>query len=342
MSSIETIEDLREHLQGAMKLEHATVPTYLTALFSIKDGHNQEAATIIRSVVMEEMLHMTLVGNVLNAIGGTPKIDDADFVPTFPGYLPYSDKSFQVGLLPFSPEALKLFMRIELPEPADDPAQEAFTFHTIGELYRVLIEALKRLEEQANAKKETIFTGRPERQIGPKHYYYGGGGRVMTVTDLPSAVAALNEVTEQGEGRERSIFDGDHVRYGQPEEPAHYFRFKEVLCERYYARTDTPADAPSGDALPVDWSAIWPVAPNPRMARYEQHRPDVYALMRRFNLEYRKLLQQLDQAFNGHPDAMLAAVPTMYELKYQGVALMKIPNRNGTTTVGPSWEYVTD
>jgi len=49
MNRIETVGDLRTHLQGAMVLEHATIPTYLTALFSIRDGHNEEAAQVIRS-----------------------------------------------------------------------------------------------------------------------------------------------------------------------------------------------------------------------------------------------------------------------------------------------------
>ena len=40
-----------------------------------------EAAELIESVVMEEMLHMVLAANVLNAIGGTPSIGRPGFVP---------------------------------------------------------------------------------------------------------------------------------------------------------------------------------------------------------------------------------------------------------------------
>ena len=55
-----TIESLREHLQAALAVEHATIPPYFTAWISIKDTTNIDAAEIIRSVMLEEMLHLTL------------------------------------------------------------------------------------------------------------------------------------------------------------------------------------------------------------------------------------------------------------------------------------------
>src|SRR5580700_11430191 len=70
-----TAEGLRSALQNAIELEHSTIPPYLYALYSLKPGTNKEIAAIIRSVVLEEMLHMALVCNVLNAVGGSPLID---------------------------------------------------------------------------------------------------------------------------------------------------------------------------------------------------------------------------------------------------------------------------
>ena len=61
-------------LQQAVELEHATIPLYLYALYSLVPGKNDAIAAIIQSVVVEEMLHMTLACNVLNAIGGAPDI----------------------------------------------------------------------------------------------------------------------------------------------------------------------------------------------------------------------------------------------------------------------------
>ena len=42
-SPIQSIEDLRTYLVIAMQIEHATIPPYLTALYSIRPGSNNEA-----------------------------------------------------------------------------------------------------------------------------------------------------------------------------------------------------------------------------------------------------------------------------------------------------------
>jgi hypothetical protein len=72
-------------LQQALMLEMATIPTYLTAMWSIRTdkfpmfglSEAQEAAMsaykAIHRVVVEEMLHATLVGNIISALGKTPR-----------------------------------------------------------------------------------------------------------------------------------------------------------------------------------------------------------------------------------------------------------------------------
>ncbi|HYM00674.1 MAG TPA: ferritin-like domain-containing protein, partial [Blastocatellia bacterium] len=77
---IRTIKELREHLQSAVELEHSTIPPYLCALYTIVPGTNQDSIDVIRGVVVEEMLHMTLSSNVLNAVGGSPNIDQPKFI----------------------------------------------------------------------------------------------------------------------------------------------------------------------------------------------------------------------------------------------------------------------
>ena len=69
---IRDVERLKSHLQVALELEMATLPPYLCALYSIPDGSNVEVAGLIRSVMMEEMLHIMLVANVLNGVRGSP------------------------------------------------------------------------------------------------------------------------------------------------------------------------------------------------------------------------------------------------------------------------------
>eukprot|EP00058_Branchiostoma_floridae_P011442 XP_002596930.1 hypothetical protein BRAFLDRAFT_76430 [Branchiostoma floridae] len=83
-----TVEELKRALQLALQIELATIPPYLSALFSIKDGNNRKVAAIIRSVVIEEMKHMSLVSNLLNAIGGSPVLNHSSVVPSYPAPLP--------------------------------------------------------------------------------------------------------------------------------------------------------------------------------------------------------------------------------------------------------------
>ena len=73
-----TLQYARDLLQQAVMVEHSTIPLYLTALFSIANGSEVAAATI-HSVVIEEMLHMTIAANTLNAVGGAPMIDAPHF-----------------------------------------------------------------------------------------------------------------------------------------------------------------------------------------------------------------------------------------------------------------------
>ena len=60
---------LHELLQAAVELAAPVIPPYLCALYSMHPTGNERAKLIIRSVVVEEMLHMILAANVLNAVG---------------------------------------------------------------------------------------------------------------------------------------------------------------------------------------------------------------------------------------------------------------------------------
>jgi hypothetical protein len=71
-------------------LEHFTVPPHLCALYSIKNETRPEAR-IIRTVAIEEMLHMIMAANILNDIGGDePKIHSKEVLPHYPSPMPHS------------------------------------------------------------------------------------------------------------------------------------------------------------------------------------------------------------------------------------------------------------
>lgn len=98
---ITTIESLREHLQWAIELEHSTLPPYLCALYSLDPGRNPEATEVMVSVLVEEMLHMTLAANLMNAVGGWPRLDTPEMLAPYPRWLPHGDRSFEVPLVRF-------------------------------------------------------------------------------------------------------------------------------------------------------------------------------------------------------------------------------------------------
>ena len=225
---ITTIEKLHEYLYHAMQLEHGTIPVYLTALYSLHPGSNSDAHHIIRTVAVEEMLHLSLVANVMNAVGGTPDLTQPDFVPPFPAYLPDGETDFQVDLQPFSQDAVTTFLNIERPDQAPDedsrlrqrsrpqrqllaggPEEFMMQFYSIGDFYEEIARGVRYLHQQYEKDGRQLFTGDPSRQVTPE-YFYSGGGELTAVTDLDSALAAFRLIAEQGEGYGGGIYDNEN------------------------------------------------------------------------------------------------------------------------------------
>ena len=319
-STIENRDDLISYLHAAMALEHATIPPYLTAYYSIHSTTNSDAAHIIRVVAVEEMLHLTLAANVMNAIGGTPDLTRPGFVPSYPAYLPDGEDDFTVDLRPFSPEAVETFCKIERPGKAPDagsrlvptsqrgrpflvssPTREGMRFYSIGEFYEEIIEGL----EKVAAGDPGLFRGDPALQVGPE-YFYSGGGVVIPVSDLDSARQALRFISGQGEGLDSGIYDADG-------ELAHYYRFRQLQLGRYYQLGDHP-DSPSGPPLSVAWDAVYKVKVSAKLADYPPG-SEIARVVRGFNADYGAFLALLTKAFNGRPGLLQDAVVFMFRLR---------------------------
>lgn len=187
--------------------------------------------------------------------------------------------------------------------------------------------------------EEKVFTGDPARQLTADHFGHSAGA-LNPVTDLESALAALEEIVEQGEGTSRGeVWDGDHdIFHRDRDEVAHYFRFQELKLGRRYQRGDTPESGPTGEPVAVDYTGVQPVRPNSRLADHGLDSP-IRQAQEEFNGIYCNLLQLLEQATNGEPSLLRTATGMMYQLKGKAQALMAMPDAEGYTA-GPTFEYV--
>lgn len=341
---ITTVESLHAYLYAALQLEHATIPPYLTALYSIHQGTNLDAFMVIRVVAVEEMLHLTLAANVMNATGGTPDLTRSDFVPSYPAYLPDGEDDFQVDLQRFSPEAVETFLNIERPAAAPEeearvvanhnprsallaaPDDRAERFYSIGEFYEEIERGLDHLHGELG---DDLFCGDPQRQITPE-YYYSGGGEVVPVKDLDSSKAALALIAEQGEGHGGEIFDEEG-------EISHYYRFEQLKLGRHYQPGDEPG-TPSGPELSVDWDAAYPVKRNCVLDDMRDA-PELHRGAAAFNQQYADFLGLLTRAYAGEPALLIDAVAEMFRLRDAMLGLIRypIPGREGLTA-GPTFE----
>jgi hypothetical protein len=333
--AVENVQGLRRHMQWALQIEHGTLPPYLCALYSIKEGQNAEAAEVLRSVFMEEMLHLTLAANLLNAIGGAPQLDTPSMLPRFPTHLPHSNRAFEVELRKFSPEAVETFLKIERPA-GHDGLPEDDSYETIVKFYEAIEVGLRHLSETLG--EEAVFCGDPRRQVTDE-LYYRGSGRIVPVHDLESALVALGEIVEQGEGLDHAeVWDGDREMFHPDRrEVGHYFRFQEIAAGRRYRPGDTPQSGPTGEPLAVDWGAVHDMRTNPRTHDYPEG-SEARMRMEAFNRAYCAVLHLLDECFNGSPRLLGVATGEMYALKNQAIELMELPSGDGRTTVGPSFD----
>ena len=71
-----------------MEVEHATIPPYLTALATLMAANNSDIQNRLRGVFIQEMFHLALAANILNAVGGKPSLNYSGFIPDYPSVLP--------------------------------------------------------------------------------------------------------------------------------------------------------------------------------------------------------------------------------------------------------------
>lgn len=221
-------EQLLTYLTVGAELEHALCCQYLFSAFSLKKTIHEglswaeleavrEWATALLLVARQEMEHLGYVCNLMTALGGTPCLERASF-PYAQGYWP---THLRFELKPFSVESVTRFVEYERPQGVKDEfsrpleryphppsASQRFTempmeFEAVGDVYAQILRRL----ENCPYDDEALFVGPRQAQIdnellGNDRRGYAGVN-VNPVVDRASALAAVRQIIEEGEGATR-------------------------------------------------------------------------------------------------------------------------------------------
>jgi len=311
-SKEEVVGLLKENLQVAVMLEFSTIPPYLTAYWSIHgtSAFAERAKKNILSVIQEEMLHLAMACNMLNAIGGKPVLNDPSHLPSYPCALPGHSKTnnaFLVHLNKCCPQSLTNFSQIELPEELFGNKHFTDGWCTIGEFYDE-IELL--IKHHTLSDKDFTFG----KQIND--FYNPGNGKLHTVNCKQDAIIALEEIIDQGEGHSGKMYDKDH-------ELTHYWKFITIrgLME---------------NGLWKYKEDIFNVGIDPDETYFSNEAKE---LNKKFNILYSEMLDAMQIAISSTSPSLEVAVEKMILLKEPALKMMQIPLFGINGNAAPTFSY---
>ena len=308
---------LQDSLQSAVDLEFSTLPVYLSGMWSIEEQLG-EVYDLIRSVVLEEMLHMGLACNMLRALGVEPKIN----APRYPGGLPGGVRpGLEVYLAGLSTDTVKMYMQIEMPEQTQPTA--AATYPTIGAFYDAILEAFETLTPPLSETGQltATFSFTVEDPPGPDKTI---NEALQTVTSLDDVKQAIATIKDQGEGTSTSP---DAPEFGG--DLAHYYRFGEILNRRRYVPGNDGWDYLGA---PVEFPACFHV-PRVPAGGYPE-----LAAMAAFDAQYGELIANLESAWGagGHA-ALETAIGIMFGLYQAACPIITTQLPQGGGNYGPDF-----
>jgi hypothetical protein len=219
---IGTREEIIDVLSAAAELEHAIMCQYLFAALSIDRASPElspAASELARTFTLEllaiarqEMEHLGIVTNLLIAVGAPPDFDR----PNLPLQANYYALDLPLQLLPFGDAFLALAVRLE-ESISDSRAQRALPYYpTIAAIYDRLSDGLQHLGGPGGSLETTLFLGANDPQISnadfgatPTQVWYSL--TLLPVTDLKSALAAVELIRVQGEGSSSADVDSHYA-----------------------------------------------------------------------------------------------------------------------------------
>jgi CDGSH-type Zn-finger protein/uncharacterized Fe-S cluster protein YjdI len=251
-------EELLYLLCEAAEFEHTVMCSYLYAMWTLKrstsEGVTAEELEAIerwrrslRQIALEEMLHLSLVNNILAAVGASPHLWRPAF-PVRPGRFP---ADVVMKLSRFCEATVDHFLYIERPEGVELADGKGFdhkeNYHRAvrpdllspmaqdyvsqGHLYHGAINGLARLVDACG--EDNVFVGHGEAQVSAAEFGLPG---LFKVTDLASAKRAIDEIVLQGEGAPAH------------RDNSHYARFAAIKEELRALKQARPAFEPARHA----------------------------------------------------------------------------------------------
>lgn len=346
-TDIKDREELLLLLCEAAEFEHTVMCSYLYAGMTLKrsvaEGVTQdELAAIerwrsqIRMVALEEMLHLSLVNNLLCAFGSAAHFARPNF-PVPPGRFP---ANITLNLSPFSEATIQHFAFIEKPQEIVMPDGTAFRhlrhyhreirkdlisptpsdYASQGHLYHAIANGIDALAEKLG--EEVLFAGHGEAQVSGAQFSLPG---LFAVTDLASAHRAIEEIVVQGEGAPAHSED------------SHYARFHSILLELKQLQAARPEFEPARPAL-VNPQLVDPLN---RSAASKLDHPLAVQVVDLGNCLYTLMLRTFAQVYAPNPlpqplrtGMAQAATAMMYALTSVGDAATKLPAKRGSA--GPN------
>jgi len=268
------------------------------------------------------------VCNLMSSIGAAPTFSRPNF-PQRSGHFP---SGIQLDLLPFGEQALRHFLYLERPEgmqrqdaegfvpaaPAREPVLDdevmprGQEFQTVGHLYRGIADGLRGLVERLG--EQAVFVGLPRAQATPELFQWP---QLTAVTDLASALAAVEEIIEQGEGAR-----GDW-------RTAHYGRFLAIWEEHNDLVSRDPAFAPARPVLaaytrqPFDLAAPQVVITDPGTRHVAELAAFAYEMVLQVLLRFFTHTDETDEQLSVLVDSAIRLMAGV--LHPLGVALTELP-----------------
>lgn len=335
---IQDREELFYLLSEAAEFEHSVMCTYLYAMWSLKrdtaegitDTEQQAIERwrrSLRQVALEEMLHLSLVNNILAATGASPHL----WRPEFPVRCGWFPADVVMRLSPFREETIAHFMYIERPEgialvdgagfdhPAHHPraarpellSPTPRDYASQGQLYHAALRGLAKLVEQIG--ENNVFVGHGEAQIGPAEFGMPG---IFKINNLATARRAVEEIVQQGEGAPAH------------REGSHYQRFAAIKDEMAALKRARP-----------DFEPARPVLENPSIDNPMAHAdvalitdPLTSKVVDLGNALYALMMRTFAQVFSPAPlprelrvGLSAAATEIMYAMSFVGEAATRLP-----------------